>query len=146
MRIEKLLDKAYNNLKKDIQKTTNSEPSKVSNQLCNNKIPDIIPSNSELLGDNINGLCIVNDIRVPCNEQTLEDFYNYARISQNMIRHTPPQSRNDQSDDEIIRKKYKDGKSCRFRGTYQDVWLDKSRPHITIDSDGFCVLKGAYKG
>ena len=146
MRIEKLLDKAYNNLKKDIQKTTNSEPSKVSNQLYNNKLPDIIPSNSELLEDNINGLCIVNDIRATCNEQTLEDFYNYASSSQNMIRYPPPQSRNDQSDDEIIRKKYKDRKSCRFRGTNQDVWLDKSRPHITIDSDGFCVLKGAYKG
>ena len=125
MRIEKLLDKAYNNLKKNIRKTKNSEPSKVSNQLYNNKITDIIPSNSELLGENINGLCIVNDIRVPCNEQTLEDYYNYANSSYYMNRNTPPQSRNDQSDDEIIRKKYKDGKSCRFRGTNQDVWLDK---------------------
>lgn len=143
MSIEKKLDAAFTELKERI--LTSKCPECIS---PNNTHINKIPIKSELLESNNNDICMVGNTEIPCNVDSVDNFYKIVNQSRYVNRRIPEQIKNNNYDNIYINKTFKDGKSCRMRGTNQQIWLEnkKSPPNIGIDSDGYCILRGTNIG
>ena len=143
MSIETKLDNAFIELKSHLMKK--NWPECIVPQT---KLKHKIPVQSELFENSSNNICIINGGEIPCDVSTIDDFYNEVNKSKFVNRRIPEQLVNNNYDNIYINKTFKDGKSCRMRGTNQQVWLEnkKSPPNIGIDSNGYCILRGTNIG
>lgn len=143
MSIENKLNDAFIELKSHLM-NKNCPQCIVPNTQLKNKIP----TQSELFENSSNNICTINNSTIPCKVSTIDDFYNEVNSSRFVVRRIPEQIRDNRYDNLFVNKTFKDGKSCRMRGTNQHIWLNKKKspPNIGVDSNGYCILRGTHIG
>jgi len=143
---EKALDKEFSKLIQNIQQNANTHQN-LSECELKKTFPDF---KSPLLNQPTDSLCKIDNLTYQCKPNNqLDEFYNVVNSSKNTIKSIPEQLVDNNYDNIYINKTFQPKQNtCRFRGTNQQFNLsdDKADPNMSVDSDGYCILKGANIG
>ena len=141
---EKALDKEFSKLIKNIQKKTNIPEYNTNTCELKQTFPDF---SSPLLNQPTDNLCKVDGLSYQCDISNLDSYYKIVNSSTNIMKTIPKQLNDKNYDNIYVNKTFPtNSRVCKSKtsNAFFNLDDDTANPNMSIDSEGYCVLKNAY--